>query len=165
MLSRTAQYAFRAVLLLALEPNVNHGAAEIARRIDAPPNYTGKLLKSLSDSGILRSTRGLGGGFQLARPARKIRLLDVVEPIDKVSRWTTCFLGLGACQSDRPCPIHAIWLPIREQYLTFLKTKTVADLPADPKIFGEYLTAFSRALVSGAAGKRRDETGRRKGKR
>lgn len=143
MLSKTAQYAIRAVLLIATESEVNHGASEIARRIGAPPNYMAKLLKTLADAGVLVSTRGSGGGFRLARPAKEIKLYDVVEPIDKVSRWTRCFLGLGGCDADHPCPIHPLWMPIREQYLNLLETKTVADIPADPARIGAYRLVFT----------------------
>lgn len=147
MLSRTAQYAIRAVLLLAVEPDGNHGASEIARRISAPPNYTGKMLKILAVAGLLESSRGAGGGFRLSRPAAEIRLIDVVEPIDKVSRWTKCFLGLGGCEADHPCPIHPIWMPIREQYLNLLESKTIADLPADPMLHEQYRAVFTEATV------------------
>ena len=143
MLSNTAQYAIRAVLLMAAEPEVNHGAAEVARRIKAPPNYMGKMLKLLADAGVLVSTRGSGGGFHLARPPEEIRLYDVVEPIDKVSRWTKCFLGMGGCQPDHPCPIHPLWMPIREQYLNLLEKRTIADIPADPRRFEGYRAVFS----------------------
>lgn len=143
MLSSSAQYAIRAILLMAAEPGVNHGAAEIARRIKAPPNYMGKMLKLLADGGVLTSTRGSGGGFRLARAPGEIRLYDVVEPIDKVSRWTKCFLGMGGCQPDHPCPIHPLWMPIREQYLNLLEKKTIADIPSDPKRFEGYRAVFS----------------------
>ena len=145
MLSKTAQYAIRAVLLIAAESEVNHGAQEVARRIGAPPNYMAKLLKTLAGAGVLESTRGSGGGFRLARPAQEIKLYDVVEPIDKFSRWTRCFLGLGGCDVDHPCPIHPLWMPIREQYLNLLQSKSVADIPADPARIGPYRAVFSSA--------------------
>lgn len=134
---------------MAAEPELNHGAAEIAGRISAPPNYMGKLLKLLAECGVLESTRGAGGGFRLAKDPREIRLYDIVEPIDKVSRWTKCFLGMGGCQPDHPCPIHPIWMPIREQYLNLLTGKTIADIPADPKRFEGFRAAFSLTKEEG----------------
>lgn len=132
MISKSAQYAIRAVVLIAAGPATNRGAQELAQRIDAPPNYMGKLLKQLADAGVLESTRGSGGGFRLARPAAEITLYDVVDPIDKLSRWTNCFLGLaGGCRKDEPCPIHPIWKPIRDHYLQMLETLTIANIPAD----------------------------------
>ncbi len=142
MLSRSAQYAIRATLLMAAEPEVYHGASEIASRTGAPPNYMGKMLKILADSGVLSSTRGAGGGFKLARPASEISIFDVVEPIDKVSRWTKCFLGLDECRPEHPCPIHPIWFPIRDRYFSMLQTSSIADLPQGGGELNEYRAAF-----------------------
>lgn len=131
MISKTAQYALRAVILIAAEPEVNHRAQEIALKIDAPPNYMGKLLKLLADAGVLESSRGSGGGFRIARPASQISLYEVVEPIDRVSRWSSCFLGFDSCKPDQPCSLHALWEPVREGYLRMLKAKSVSDVPVD----------------------------------
>jgi len=130
MISKTAQYALRAVILIAAEPEVNHGAQEIAQEIDAPPNYMGKLLKLLADAGVLESSRGSGGGFRLARPASEISLYEIVEPIDRISRWWSCFLGFDSCKPDQPCSLHALWEPVRERYLQMLNAKAVSDMPA-----------------------------------
>ena len=131
MISKTAQYALRAVIRIAAEPEINHGAQEIALEIDAPPNYMGKLLRLLADAGVLESSRGSGGGFRLARPAEQISLYEVVEPIDRVSRWSSCFLGFDSCRPDEPCSLHALWEPVRERYLQMLKVKSISDIPAD----------------------------------
>ncbi len=152
MLSRTAQYAVRAALLMAAEPDTYHGAAEIAERISAPPNYMGKMLKTLADSGVLESVRGSGGGFRLARPASQISIYDIVEPIDRVSRWTSCFLGLEACDPDHPCPIHPLWWPIRDQYFEMLKSRTVADLPVGGGKENTYRAAFQARVLRSPVG-------------
>ena len=129
MISKTAQYALRALVAMASEPERNHGAQDLARRIEAPPNYMGKLLKLLADAGVLVSSRGSGGGFRLARAAGDITLMDIVDPIDRVSRWSDCFLGLGGCEPENPCPLHRRWGPIREQYLSLLRTSTLDRVP------------------------------------
>ncbi|MCP5514161.1 MAG: Rrf2 family transcriptional regulator [Spirochaetales bacterium] len=146
MLSRTAQYAIRSAILLASESSMYHGAGEIALRITAPPNYTSKILKTLADTGVLVSTRGTGGGFKLARPASDITIYEIVEPIDKVSRWTKCFLGLDDCSPERPCPIHEFWKPIRDQYFSLLTSRTIADLLKNGG-HGEFLPSFSDSLI------------------
>ncbi|HUX13384.1 MAG TPA: Rrf2 family transcriptional regulator [Spirochaetia bacterium] len=129
MISKTAQYALRAVALIASEPGKNHGAQELARRIGAPPNYMGKLLKQLADSKVLHSVRGNHGGFRLAREPGEIHLIDVVDPIEHVSRWRDCFLDFGACRPDQPCAIHACWKPIREGFMRLLETATIDSIP------------------------------------
>ena len=67
MLSGTASYALRAVVYLASLPDHQPvRASELARAVDVPRNYLGKILHELVRAGILKSTRGKGGGFELA---------------------------------------------------------------------------------------------------
>jgi Rrf2 family transcriptional regulator, iron-sulfur cluster assembly transcription factor len=129
MLSRTAIHALRAMTILAELPEGHYaGAADIAERIGAPPNYLGKLLKTLADAALVESQKGKGGGFRLARSSEQVTIYDVVEPIDHVSRWGGCFLGRSRCSDKAPCAIHARWGAIRDQYLKFLRDTRLADL-------------------------------------
>ncbi len=129
MLPKTAVHAVRALAALAaLPPAAYAGAAEIAEQIGAPRNYLGKLLKTLADAGLVESQKGKGGGFRLARPPRQISILDLVEPIDRVSRWSGCFLGGSRCSDNAPCAVHERWGKVRDLYLRFLRSTTLADL-------------------------------------
>jgi len=129
MISRTGLHAIRALVQLArLEAGTYVGAARLGETIGAPPNYLGKLMQSLAVSGLLESRKGLNGGFRLAVPARSIRLFDVVEPIDHVSRWEGCFLGQAICSDDTACAVHDGWGKLRDQYLHLLRDTTIADL-------------------------------------
>ena len=98
MLSKTGIHAVRALLTLARLPEGSFmGAAAIAKEIDAPQNYLGKLLQLMSREGLVFSQRGLGGGFCLARHPKDIALIDVVGPIEHLGRWSTCILGQKTC--------------------------------------------------------------------
>jgi Rrf2 family protein len=129
VITKTAVHALTALSVLAeLPPGKYAGAAEIAAGIGAPPNYLGKLLKSLADEGLLDSQKGKGGGFRLNRDPKAISLLDVMEPLERVSRWNGCFLGRKRCSDKTPCPVHARWKKVRDTYLEFLEETTVAEL-------------------------------------
>ena len=129
MLSRTGIHALTALATLAsLQRGEYLGASELARRIGAPKNYLGKLLQSLAVQGILQSQKGKRGGFRLARPAEQISLYEVIEPIERVSRWSGCFLGRAQCSAGTACPVHHRWGKVRDAYLEFLNQTTVADL-------------------------------------
>ncbi len=129
MLSKTALSAVKAFVALAELPSGEHlGAAAIADQTDAGPNYLGKLLKSLSKTGLLESQKGFGGGFRLGRDPSRISLFEVVEPIDHVSRWDGCFMGKGTCDERSPCAVHDRWKKVRQAYLEFLNATTIADL-------------------------------------
>ncbi len=131
MISKTAIHAAQALTVLArLQPGEFAGAVNIAREIGAPQNYLGKLLKILAEAGLLESQKGFGGGFRLAREPKKISLYDVVEPLEKVSRWSDCFLRGGHCTAGKPCAVHTRWKKVREEYLQFLRQTTLFDLAA-----------------------------------
>ncbi len=129
MISKTGIHATLALTLLAqLKPGEYSGASQIAGAVGAPANYLGKMLKQLAEKGILESQKGFGGGFRLAIPASKITLLDILGPIEKVSKWNGCFLGRNKCSSSSPCAVHNRWSKIRDEYLRFLESTTVAEL-------------------------------------
>lgn len=129
MMSRTAGHATSALLTLAkLPPGTYLGADEIARRVNAPRNYLGKILKRLAEVGVLESQKGKRGGFRLARPPAEISLFDIVDPIDRISRWEECLLGQGKCADDRPCPVHSRWAGVRRVYLEFLRDTKLSEL-------------------------------------
>ncbi len=131
MLSKTGLHAVRAMVALAKLPDgVYAGAARVAQDIGAPQNYLGKLLKTLAGEGLVESQKGLGGGFRLARDARDICLLDVVEPIEHVSRWSGCILGRSECSEADPCAMHERWKAVRDAYLRMLRRTTLAELVA-----------------------------------
>lgn len=134
MISKTGIHAALALTLMAqIKPGEFAGTARIAKEIGAPQNYLGKLLKTLAGEGLLESQKGFGGGFRLARKPSQISLYDIVEPIDKVSRWSGCFMGRGACAPDNPCAVHNRWKKVREEYLQFLQQTTLEDL-AEKKV-------------------------------
>ncbi|MFH2055475.1 MAG: Rrf2 family transcriptional regulator [bacterium] len=129
MISKTGIHATLALALLAkLGRDEYAGAAQIAKEVGAPRNYLGKLLKQLAERGLLVSQKGFGGGFRLARPADKITLFDIIEPLDRVSKWNGCFLGRAKCSDKSPCAVHHRWSRIRDGYLDFLKETTIAEV-------------------------------------
>jgi Rrf2 family protein len=129
MITKTGLHAIRAMVALARLPEGAYaGAGRIAQEIDAPQNYLGKLLQALTHEGLLKSQKGLGGGFRLTKPADEISLLDVAEPFEHISRWAGCVLGRPECSERDPCAIHNKWKKVREAYLALLEGTTIADL-------------------------------------
>ena len=129
MLSATATHALNALIRLAeLAPGQFAGASALAEATGAPANYLAKLLQSLARAGLVESRKGAGGGFRLARPADRISLYEVVEPIDRVSRYSGCFMGNTVCSDDAPCALHERWAVVRDAYLNMLMESTLADV-------------------------------------
>jgi Rrf2 family iron-sulfur cluster assembly transcriptional regulator len=132
ILSQTALYALRATLCLAAhEPSEPVRVDDIAQRLDVPRNYLSKVLHVLARSGVLVSSRGPGGGFQLARPASEVTLAAVVEQFDEVSDDPYCLLGRPQCSDQNPCSAHDEWRSVSLAVNRFFRQTSIADLSRD----------------------------------
>ena len=105
MISRTAEYALRAVVALGSNPEGPRTTQQIAQQTRVPSGYLAKVLQALSRSGLVASQRGLNGGFVLSRPLEQLTILDVINAVDPLKRIERCPLGL-AVHGNRLCPLH-----------------------------------------------------------
>lgn len=105
MISKTAEYALRAVVAVADNDGQPRLAPQIAELTGVPPAYLSKVLQTLVRARIVASQRGLGGGFSLARPAAGITVLDVIDAVDPIERIERCPLGLAG-HEEHLCPLH-----------------------------------------------------------
>ena len=129
MLNKTSKQAINALVELAKLPKDEcEGAVSIAKRIMAPQNYLGKLLQNLANNGLVVSQKGKGGGFRLARDPKKITLFDIVEPLENISQWSNCALGLKKCSEITPCAVHSEWKCVKDTYIKFLKKTNLSKL-------------------------------------
>jgi len=129
MISQTGTHALKALAALGGPGEGFLGASELARQVKAPANYLGKLLRQLSRAGIVEGRKGGNGGFRLARRGSDIILFDALAPIEHLGRVNRCLLGRPRCNGG--CAVHRGWAHVRDAYLDFLKTTTVADLAGD----------------------------------
>ena len=128
ILSRPCSYAIRAMVHLAEQPPGRFSSSrEICDQEDIPPSFLGKVFLPLCRNRMLRSLRGIGGGYELAVPPDQIRLLSIVQAIDG-SQLDDCVLEDHACGNPRQCLLHPGWAAVREQFLNYLESTTVADL-------------------------------------
>jgi Rrf2 family protein len=104
MLSKTAEYALRVAVCLAQSPNKPAAADELAEVTRIPRRYLHKVVQDLVRGGLVRSQPGPGGGYSIARPPKKITILDVVNAVAPLERIRHCPLGLTS--HTRLCPLH-----------------------------------------------------------
>ncbi len=110
ILSQTAVYALRAVLYLAESGGRDPlRVDDIAGGLDVPRNYLSKILHVQAKAGLLESTRGPRGGFQLTRDPAHLSLAEVIAPFDDIALNSGCLLGRERCSDDTPCAAHARW--------------------------------------------------------
>ena len=114
MLSRTAGYAVRAVIVLARHYGDGPVSADtLASALGAPRNYLSKTLTVLAHRGILTAARGPGGGFSLAIPPDLLTVAEVVDAFAEAPLpGNRCLLRDTPCDPVHPCSAHRRWTQI-----------------------------------------------------
>ena len=129
ILSQTAVYALKAVMYLAeVERGVPVRVDQMAKELDVPRNYLSKILHALARAGLLASTRGPKGGFQLVAKPEDLYLSEVVSHFDDVGSGPGCLLGREQCSDENPCAAHLRWKDVSLAVKGFFGETTVADL-------------------------------------
>ncbi|WP_187261887.1 RrF2 family transcriptional regulator [Pontibacter beigongshangensis] len=130
MLSKTVEYALRAIVYVALNDSKGQkvGIKEIANVLELPLHFMGKILQDLVRKGIIASVKGPHGGFYMHRPASDVGILEVVKTIDGLEAFKKCGMGMKQCSDSHPCPLHDDIKMYRERLLKVFKSKTIQDL-------------------------------------
>lgn len=105
MLSKTAEYALRAVACMGSQPGTPASADYLADRTKVPRRYLTRVLQDLAAAGLVRSRPGPGGGYELCRDTGSLTILDVVNTVAPIERIRRCPLGLRS--HHKLCPLHA----------------------------------------------------------
>ena len=128
-ISTKGDYGVRALIDLA--QRVDEGpiqCGEIARRRQIPEAYLDHLLAQLRRDGFVRSTRGPGGGHELARPPAEICLLHVIESLEGSLAPLACLEGDPADDDGGICGQQWVWREIYEQMRARLAAVSIGDL-------------------------------------
>ena len=128
-ITRQADYAVRAVLYLTkLNENERAATSIIAEKQHIPPSFLAKIISQLSIAGLLHTSRGARGGVMLARDAREISLLEVIEAIDGPIQLNECVGDSGVCTFEDDCPLRPVWCDAQEDLVKRLKGTNFADM-------------------------------------
>lgn len=138
MISKTAEYALRAMVHLAENPASPSPLQAIAASTQVPSGYLSKVMQQLVRAGLVTSLRGLGGGFTLARAASDQTVYDVVQAVDPITRILECPLKLPEHREEL-CALHRRLDDVMEMVEQSFRLTSVADLlkkPTFPKPLG-----------------------------
>lgn len=125
--SKATGYGIRALAHLARQTELRLcGLTEIADSEKIPPVYLRKLLGELRRHRIVRSVKGIHGGYLLARAPQTITLWDVFRVLDHDPYLDECILCRSQDDGDQ-CPVCKDWKRMREELVSLLKNKTIAD--------------------------------------
>lgn len=129
LFSHTSSYAIRALAYLAMQPPGKlSGTKEISAHEGIPTFFLSKVLLQLRRARLVRSFKGIGGGYQLALPPDQVNLLMVLRSTSGEELLEGCILENRPCSSPRHCALHDAWVGIRDQIQKLLERKTLADL-------------------------------------
>lgn len=131
-MSTRGDYASRALLSLALrdDPATPTSVRDLAERTGLPQPYLEQILLSLKGVGLVRSKRGVGGGYVLARPCEEVTLAEIVAAVD--GPIVAGSFGEphqdGACDHEGQCVLLDVWADVGEHMREHLASFTLADM-------------------------------------
>ncbi len=128
-LSTKGRYGTRALLDLALHQGEGPILLrDIAQRQQISLRYLEHLITPLIAGGIVRSTRGAGGGVLLARSPEEIRLSEVIQFLEGSIAPVECINNPGVCSRSKLCVTRDIWSELRKAMNGVLESTTMQDL-------------------------------------
>src|SRR6202012_456031 len=127
-ISRLTDYATVVLATLAEKPERVQTATSLAEQTRIAAPTVSKLLKQLQRANLVTSTRGLHGGYQLARPAADITAADILDALVGPVALTDCAAVLGLCGIEEPCRVGKVWQPWNPAIRRSLHEDTLAQL-------------------------------------
>ena len=133
-LTTKGRYAVTAMLDLAL--NLGKGAVtlqDIALKQEISLSYLEQLFAKLRRDGLVKGTRGPGGGYRLAQNAEAISVAAIITSVDEKADMTRCG-GEANCQDGKKCLTHELWADLSLEIYKFLDGISLADLVNRPEV-------------------------------
>ena len=128
LITRNTDYAMRALCYIAKQKGESVSAAEMVAELKIPRPFLRKILQSLSSEGLLRSSKGQGGGFSLAHPRDKILLTDLIRIFQNTIQLNECMFKKKICPNRNTCMLKKEIDAIEQEVFKRLRGITIASL-------------------------------------
>jgi len=120
-LTRAAEYGIRALMHLAHQPVGKVCLlSDISKAAEVPEKFLAKIMQELSHDGLVKSHRGIKGGFSLALAPGEITLKDVVECLEGPIALNICLTGDSECERTGGCSVHRVWQRAQDELISIL---------------------------------------------
>ena len=151
-LTRFPDYALRTLIYLGAQGPRQASIAGIARAYGISESHLVKVVHHLAKLGLIRATRGRGGGLRLGKPATEIRIGDVVRATEEDLALVPCFSG-AACAITPACRLRGVLGEALAAFLAVLDRQTLADLlePGDGRDLAMLLGIRPRDAMDASA--------------
>ena len=137
-LTTKGRYGTRALVDIALHNEKGPvPLKEVARRQQISLPYLEHLITPLIDGGIVRSTRGIGGGVSLAKPPEDVRLSEVIGLLEGSLAPVECIVDPELCNRSEFCATRDIWCELKAAMDGVLQSTTLLDLMERQKTKGQ----------------------------
>ncbi len=128
-LSQTSEYALRAVTGVLLEADTGPvNARNLSEKTGVPVHYLSKIMRKLVEAGIIQARKGHHGGFQLAKKPADVCISDVFHAVGLDLEDRPCVFGWAECRNDDPCPLHPVWVKLKDSFREWSDTTTLEDI-------------------------------------
>ncbi|MEO6078829.1 MAG: SUF system Fe-S cluster assembly regulator [Steroidobacteraceae bacterium] len=151
-ISKLTDYATVILASLAADSAGQRTAADISQAIHLGAPTVSKLLKQLHRAGLVESTRGLHGGYRLARPARQISAATILFAMEGPLALTECSTGHSHCDLQPSCSVGGSWQRINHairQSLEEISLAELAGLESNPRHFALFDVKLRNGVVAG----------------
>ena len=133
-LTTKGRYAVTAMLDLALHQGQRPVTLQdIAMNQEISLSYLEQLFARLRQGGLVRGTRGPGGGYRLAKDATAVSIAGIISAVDEKADLTRCG-GKSDCQQGEECLTHELWAELSEKIYQFLDDISLSDLIQRPRV-------------------------------
>ena len=126
-MSEAAAIAIHAMTLIAANPAERHAVHEIAESLHVSEAHLAKVAQRLGKIGLVKSVRGPGGGYLLARSRDEITLLDIVEAIDGPLESVDCIMPVKIC-TGAACVFGDLIETVNRKVREYLSGTTLGEL-------------------------------------
>jgi FeS assembly SUF system regulator len=127
-ISRLTDYATVLLAAMAGEPARLQTATSLAEQTHVAAPTVSKILKQLQRAGLVVSTRGTHGGYQLARPPALISAAAILDALEGPVTLTDCAAGEGHCGIEHTCQVARVWQRLNLAIRRSLHDVTLAQL-------------------------------------
>lgn len=145
MLSSSCKYGIRALVYLALQEKTKLiNIKEIAKELQIPEPFLGKIMQNLVKAKILESQRGINGGFRFKKDPELVTFLEIIEIFDGLDVFFDCVLGMRICSGEsshsEDCPFRMKLDPLRDKFYQVFKETTIG-------FFSQNISSFSDTIL------------------
>jgi FeS assembly SUF system regulator len=127
-MGKLTDYAIVLMSYLATKSELKHSAHSLSDAVKVPQPTVKKVLKALSQAGLLTSARGAQGGYSLARSADDVSVAEIIIALEGPIAITECVSDEHQCDQESHCEIQTNWARINNAVFTALDEVKLADM-------------------------------------